>query len=201
VSASPSVRVAPDPGACALLLVDLQIGAIGSIRTIEPERLRDNAVALATLANLHRMPAVLTAGRKPGVGGAFLPELRALLPDGRFVERSRAAAFDEPRVRDEIAALERKTLIVAGVATDIGVLFAALGGINAGYEVWVVIDACGAVESIAQEAAKSRMAREGVVMTGWASLAVGLMGDFEGPLGVATMALVTSRMSSASGAF
>lgn len=179
----------------------MQVGAVGSIRTIEPNRLRDNVVALATIANLHRLPAVLTAGRKPGVGGVFMPELRALLPQAAFVARGRAAAFEDAALSEAVAATGRKTLIVAGVATDIGVTFAALGALNAGYEVWVVVDACGAVDAAAEEAAKARMAREGVLMTGWASLGVGLMGDFESPLGPPTMALISARMPSGAGPF
>ena len=201
MTSASAIRVAPSASECALLIVDMQVGAIGSIRTIEPNRLRDNMIALATVANLHRLPAVLTAGRKPGVGGVFMPETCALLPDAAFVARSRAAAFDDPALRDAVAALGRKTLIVAGIATDIGVAFAALGALNAGYEVWLVVDACGAVDAEAEVAAKARMAREGVVMTGWASLAVGLMADFESPLGPPTMALISSRMPAGAGPF
>jgi nicotinamidase-related amidase len=193
VNGKPNPLVAPAAQDCALLLVDLQIGAVATIRTIEPERLRSHVIALATVAQMHAMPAILTAGRKPGVGGVFMPELRAMLPSAPYAERSHAAAFDDLHVREALLAAQRKTLIVAGVATDIGVCFAALGALQAGYEVWVVVDACGAVDAAAEEAARLRMAREGAIITGWASLAVGLMGDFEGPHGLPTMALIAAR--------
>ena len=182
---------------CALLLVDLQVGAMSSIRTMSPARLKDNAIALATLAQLHAIPAVLTAGRKPGVGGVFLPELKALLPGHVYVERTAAAAFDDPGVARAVAATGRTTVIVAGIATDIGLLFAALGAKAAGLDVIAVLDVAGTTDAQAESIARHRLWRAGVSIAGWASLATGLMHDFAGPHGLATMALLAQRMDAA----
>ena len=186
---------------CALMLVDLQVGAVASVRTMAPARLKDNAIALATMAQMHAMPAVLTAGRKPGVAGVFLSELKGLCPGHVFVERTTVDAFDEPRVRDAVKMTSRKTLIMAGVATDIGLLHAALGARSAGFHVVAVLDASGSTDPRAEKWACDRLAGAGVDVTGWASLATGLMGDFAGPHGLETMALLAQRLDAAGGPF
>jgi hypothetical protein len=165
---------------------------------MKPQVLKDNVIALATLAKIHKIPSVLTAGRKPGVGGVFLPELKALLPDHAYVERTKVAALEEPGVLDALKITERKTLIIAGVATDIGLLYAALGAVGSGFSVIVVLDACGTTDDKAEEIAKLRLVEAGICIAGWASLAAGLMGDFAGPTSHETMALLTQRMNAQS---
>ena len=59
----------------ALIIVDAQVSSFDPITNIEPMRLRDNLVALTTAARILSMPIILTAGRKPGIDGVFLPEL------------------------------------------------------------------------------------------------------------------------------
>jgi nicotinamidase-related amidase len=182
-----------NPNDCALLLIDLQIGAISSVKTMEPARLKDNAIALASACRLHGMPSVLIAGKRPGIAGAFLPELKLLCVGHILVERTQVAAFENSNVAEAVSALGRRTIIAAGVATDIGLLYAALGARAAGYAVWAVIDASGTTDPVAEECAKARMASAGVILTGWASVAAALMGDFSGPHAHDTMALLAQR--------
>ena len=188
------MAVLPNPDECMLLLVDLQVGALASIRTIAPAQLKDNAIALATLAHLHGMPTVLTAGRKPGVGGVFLPEIKALLPGHAYIERTTVAAFETPALHEAVTATGRKTVITAGIATDIGLLYAALGAKAAGFDVWAVLDASGTTDDKAEGIARVRLVQSGVGVTGWASLATGLMADFTRPHSLDTMALLAQRM-------
>lgn len=177
-----------------LMLVDLQVGALSSIRTQSTARLKDNAIALATLAHMHRLPSVLTAGLKSGVGGVFLPELKAILAGHVYIARSCVAAFDEPAVAQAVRSTARTTIIMAGIATDVGLLYAALGAKDAGYSVIAVLDASGTTDRQADELARLRLASEGVILTGWASVAAGLMGDFAAPNSLETMALLAQRL-------
>jgi nicotinamidase-related amidase len=92
-------------------------------------------------------------------------------------------------------------MIMAGVATDIGLLHAALGAKAAGFEAITVLDASGTTDPQAEELARLRLTQEGVGLTGWASLAAGLMGDFAGPHSLDKMALLSQRMDTAGGPF
>jgi nicotinamidase-related amidase len=135
------------------------------------------------------------------IRGVFLPELKALLPGHIFVERTNVSAFETPALRDAAASTGRKTIITAGVATDIGLLYAALGAKAAGYDVWAVLDASETTDAQAEEIAKLRLVQSGIGVVGWASLAAGLMADFAGPQSLDTMALLAQRMESSSDPF
>ena len=200
-SPTPGLSASLNPAECALVLIDLQVGSVGSIRSRPPHQLRDNAIALTAIARLHGIPVVLTAGRKPGVGGVFLPELRLMTSGHVYIERTAAAAFDDPAFAQAIAALKRRTLIMAGVATDIGLLYAVLGARALGYEALVALDASGAADPEGGELAKLRMIQAGAAPSGWASIAAGLMRDFAGPTALETLAIISERMDSAPNPF
>ena len=87
-------------------------------------------------------------------------------------------------------AIGRHSLIIAGVAADIGVLYAALAARDAGYSVYVVVEDCATTTELAHRMALSTLVAEGVVVTGFVSLAMGLMGAFGEPSTDATLALV-----------
>ncbi len=120
----------------------------------------------------------------------LIPEVAQRLPGHAPIPRTLVAAFEEPAVADAVAEAGRPHLIVAGVATDIGVLYAALGGLAAGLQVHVVLDACGTNDARAGAIAEQRLIADGVVVTGFATLALGLMGDFHGPFARDTLALL-----------
>lgn len=193
--------VRPIAAECALLLVDLQIGSVAGVRTMEPARLKDHAIALTSVAQLHGLPVIITAGRKPGLAGVFLPELKLIAAGHVMIERTTTEAFEEHALVDALERTGRKSIICAGVATDIGLLYAVLGARAAGYEVFAVLDASGTTDRTAEDLARLRMVQAGATVTGWASIAAGLMGDFAGPTSLDTMALMAQRMQSAPSPF
>lgn len=184
------MSVRPDPQRLSLLIVDAQVDAVASVRTIDPVVLADRLGALVQLAQLHAMPILVTVGYKPGAGAALVPAIATRLPDLEPIQRTRVAAFEERAVAKAVAAIGRPGLIVAGVATDIGVLYAALGASAKGLEAQVVLDACGTNDARAGEIAERRMAAGGIGVTGFATLALGLMSDFAGPRAEATLPLL-----------
>jgi hypothetical protein len=46
----------------AFLFVDLQVGPLSTVKTMEQEGLKRNALALATVARMHNIPVIFTAG-------------------------------------------------------------------------------------------------------------------------------------------
>lgn len=77
----------------------------------------------------------------------------------------------------------KKTLLIAGVATEIIVQHSALSGAAHGYHVEVVVDACGGLSPRTEDAALRRLTQAGVVTTSVASIAGQLAGDFTQPKG------------------
>src|SRR5215472_228950 len=107
-----------DPKDTVILFADLQAGIIELGATNEPSRLRRAVAALAKLAKLFEIPAIVTTA--PAEGGARVtPEIAAALGQLPQHERTTTDAFTHDATRDAIVKTGRKTLLVAGVATEV----------------------------------------------------------------------------------
>ena len=72
----------------------------------------------------------------------------------------------------------RKKLIIAGVVTDVCVAFPTLDALAAGYEVYVVVDASGTFNKEVKQAALTRVANAGAILTNWFAVACELQKDW-----------------------
>lgn len=78
-------RLAKD--SAAVLLVDHQAGLLSLVRDIDPDRFKNNALALADLARYFQLPTLLTTSFEHGPNGPLVPELKALFPDAPYIAR------------------------------------------------------------------------------------------------------------------
>jgi nicotinamidase-related amidase len=74
-------------------------------------------------------------------------------------------AWADPNFKAAVAATARKQLVMAGVTTDICLVFPTIDAVNDGYEVQAVLDASGSSFEIQEEMARRRMENAGVVLT------------------------------------
>ena len=74
-------------------------------------------------------------------------------------------------------------MIVAGVSTEVCVAFVALSAINAGYDVYAVIDASGTWNKLVQEVAVARMVQAGIKPITWVAVGAELQADWRKPTG------------------
>lgn len=171
------------PADLVVLFADLQAGIIDLSATNEPAQVRRGVSALAKLARLFEIPAIVTTA--PGREGApqVTPEIAAALGELPLHTRTTTDSFLHVPTRDAITGTGRKTLLIAGVATEIIVQHSALSGLAEGYHVQVVIDACGGLSPRTEDAALRRLVQAGVVITSVASVAGQLAGDFTQPIG------------------
>ena len=72
---------------------------------------------------------------------------------------------------------------MSGITTDVCVTFAALSALDAGYEVYVVVDASGAMNKDVQNAALMRMSQAGATMGTWFAISCELLYDWRNPTG------------------
>jgi nicotinamidase-related amidase len=171
-----------DPKNTVILFADLQTGIIELGATNELARLRRAVAALAKLAHLFEIPAVVTTA--PSESGARVtPEIAAALGELPQHARNTTDAFTHHPTRDAIVKTGRKTMLVAGVATEIIVQHSCLSGVAHGLHVQVVVDACGGMSPRTEDAALRRLVQAGVVPTSVASVAGQLAGDFTQPKG------------------
>lgn len=162
----------------AILLIDFQEGVSELSRTVEQASLRAAAISLAKLARLFSVPVIVSTAMLEGPT-RVTPEIENALGDLGLLApgRTTANAFTHIPTADKITSLGRKTLLVAGVLTEVVIQHSALSGAERGYDVQVVVDACGGLSPRTEDAAFRRLALAGVTLTSCASVAGQLMGD------------------------
>ncbi|QMW21602.1 isochorismatase family protein [Sandaracinobacteroides saxicola] len=178
----------------ALLLIDLQPGSIAMLEAEVASDLETSVDALRRVADIHAVPIIATAGKRPEGS-----HLIAALDDLARIDRMTADAFDDGELANAVFALGRKTLITAGVATDIGVAFAVESAIGLGLDVVVPLDACATTTPIAAGAAQARLVQLGARIATVQAVAAGLMRRFDGPTAAATAPIIAALAEAANG--
>jgi len=174
---NPYVRL--DRDNAVVLLVDHQAGLLSLVRDIEPDRFKNNVLALADTAKFFELPTILTTSFETGPNGPLMPELTAMFPDAPYIARpGQINAWDNDAFVEAIKATGRTQLILAGVVTEVCVAFPALSAIEAGFEVFVVADASGTFNEITRDAAWRRMEAAGAQMMTWFGVACELQRDW-----------------------
>jgi nicotinamidase-related amidase len=170
----------------ALLLIDHQIGTMRLIKNLPLERVIANTVALAKVARVLRLPVVLTSSQENNVQGPLIPELAEILPEAFAARVQRAGvvnAWEDPRFKAAAVATGRRNLVMAGVTTDVCLVFPAISAIESGYAVQAVMDASGSPYETSEKLARDRMAKAGVVLTATNTLLAELAQDWSRPEG------------------
>lgn len=143
-----------DKDQAAVLLVDHQAGLLSLVRDIDPDRFKNNVLALGDLAKYFNLPTILTTSFENGPNGPLVPELKAQFPDAPFIPRpGQINAWDNDDFVKAVKATGRKQLIIAGVVTEVCVAFPALSALNEGFEVFVVTDASGTFNELTRQSA------------------------------------------------
>lgn len=151
-----------DKEQAAVLLVDHQTGLLSLVRDQDPDKFKNNVLALADLAKYFNLPTVLTTSFENGPNGPLVPELKQTFPDAPYIARpGNINAWDNDDFVKAVKATGRKQLIIAGVVTEVCVAFPALSALEEGYEVFVITDASGTFNPITRDAAWDRMSSAG----------------------------------------
>jgi nicotinamidase-related amidase len=154
------------PSDSVLLLVDHQSGLLQVVKDISHPELRTHLATLARAAALSAVPVITTASVPGGPNGPLLPEVFDNAPEALYVPRQgEINAWDVEGFRDAVQATGRRTVIVAGIITNVCVVEPALSALADGYTVHAVINASGTYSEAAQRAAVDRLSRAGVVIT------------------------------------
>ncbi|MCM2318244.1 MAG: hydrolase [Pseudomonas sp.] len=168
-----------DKSQAAVLLVDHQTGLLSLVRDFDPDKFKNNVLALADLATYFQLPTILTTSFENGPNGPLVPELKAQFPDAPYIARpGQINAWDNEDFVTAVKATGRKQLIVAGVVTEVCVAFPALSAIAEGFEVFVVTDASGTFNEVTRQAAWDRMTAAGAQLMTWFGVACELHRDW-----------------------
>ena len=177
MSNKPYIRL--DKDNAAVLLVDHQTGLLSMVRDIDPDKFKNNVLALADMAEYFKMPAILTTSFENGPNGPLVPELKAKFPTAPYIARpGQINAWDNEDFVKAVKATGKKQLIIAGVVTEVCVAFPALSAIAEGFEVFVITDASGTFNPITRDASWDRMSSAGAQLMTWFGAACELHRDW-----------------------
>nr|WP_245592312.1 isochorismatase family protein [Ectobacillus panaciterrae] len=169
-----------------MLLIDHQVGTMGWVRSISFDEMKTNTLVLAKAAKVLNMPVVLTSSMEEYAQGPLLNELEEILPEefeARIKRLGVVNAMDDENFSNAVKDTGRKKLIMAGVTTDVCIVYPALTALSEGYDVQVVVDACGSPTKLSDEMALRRMEKAGVTLTSTNQLIAELAQNWTTPEG------------------
>ncbi len=165
------------PQNAAVLLIDHQVGLFSFLPSVNALTLKNNILGLAKTAKHLGLPTLLTTSWPHGPNGPTMPELVELFPENRIIDRNTVNFWDHQPSVDAVKKLGRKKLIIAALDTTTCLAMAAVYGVQAGYDVYAVVDASSTFDSLNEQAAMLRMASAGVVVTTWVPVLAELCKD------------------------
>lgn len=170
----------------ALLLIDHQVGTMQLIKNLDVAVVRRNTLALAKAARILGLPVVLTSSQEDRLQGPLMPELNEILPEA-FAKRVRRAgivnAWTDENFRRAALATGRRNFAMAGVTTDVCLVYPTISARREGFGVQAIMDASGSPFEISEDMSRRRMENEGVVLTATNTLIAELAQDWSRPQG------------------
>ena len=187
----------------ALLLIDHQVGTMQLIKNIDKELAAKQSIALAKMAKILGMPVVITSSQEENAQGPILPEIAEILPEAyedRVKRPGVVNAWAYKEIHDAVVATGRKNLIMAGVTTDVCLIFPAIDAATEGFSVQAVMDASGSPSDLSEEFSRQRMHDAGVVLTATNTLMAEIAQDWSTPTGQQLIGLLFTDVFPALGA-
>ena len=182
------------PADVMILFADVQDQMVGHKSTNHESTIRETAGALAAFARALSIPCI--ASVVPFGSGEVRPikEIRKALPDIPVIARNGPSIFAHAPSRDAILGTGRKTMAIAGIATEIVVLHAVLAAREAGMDVHVLLDAGGGITARTEDAALREMERAGAIVSSMISFTTRMTDTFTSSEGEAARKAVEAVM-------
>ena len=176
-AAKPSPRLLT-PDNHTLLLIDHQPQMAFATRSIDVAELRNNVTGLGKSAAAFKVPTILTTVAEKSFSGPIFPELQAVFPNQKPIDRTTMNTWEDQRVVDAVRKTGRKKIVMASLWTEVCLLEPALSAIDEGYEVYIVTDASGGVTKEAHDMAVQRMVQAGAQPMTWIQYLLELQRDW-----------------------
>ena len=167
------------PDNAALVIIDFQPLQVTSVASMDRRELVQNISAVAKIAKLYGLPVVLTTVNvRSGFNKPMIHQLADIFPDIAPIDRSTLNAWEDGAFRSAVEATGRKKLIMCAIWTEVCLAFPVLSALQAGFDVFPVVDAVGGTSLVAHNAALERMQQAGAQLTSWVQLICELQRDW-----------------------
>ena len=150
-----------------LILIDHQPQMAFATKSIDIVDLRNNVTGLAKAAKAFGVPTILTTVAEKSFSGPIFPEVQAVFPDQKPIDRSTMNSWEDPRIVAAVQKTGRKKLVIAALWTEVCLTEPTLSAIDEGYEVYIVTDASGGVSNETHNMAVQRMVQAGAIPVTW----------------------------------
>ncbi|EML5155902.1 hydrolase [Morganella morganii] len=156
-----------NPQNSAVIFIDHQPQMAFGVANIDRQQLKNNTVGLAKAAKIFNVPTIYTSVETESFSGYIWPELLAIHPESKPIERTSMNSWEDPKFVEAVKATGRKKLVMAALWTEVCLNFPTLMAIEAGYEVYIVTDASGGTSVDAHERSIDRMVQAGAIPVTW----------------------------------
>ncbi len=173
----PSVELLT-PTNCTVALIDHQPQMFFGVQSADRQTIKNNVVGLAKAAKIFKVPTILTTVAAKDFSGPLIPQLQEVFPEQVPINRSTMNAWEDKNFVAAIEKTNRKKIVMAALWTEVCLAFPAISAIQAGYEVYAVIDASGASSLEAHKMAIKRMMQVGVIPLTWLQVMCELQRDW-----------------------
>jgi len=151
------------PQNSAIALIDYQPAMYQGVQSHDRLVTFNNVQVLAKAAKLFGIPTVISTIAKDSFSGPFMPEVTNLFPQHVVIDRTAMNGWLDANFRKAIHDTKRKKVVLAGLWTEVCVLFPTLEMLKEGFEVYIPADACGDVSLEAHNRAMDRAVQAGAV--------------------------------------
>jgi nicotinamidase-related amidase len=155
------------PENSTIIFIDHQPQMTFGVANIDRQLLINNTVGLAKAAKIFNVPTILTTVETKSFSGYMWPQLLELFPDQTPIERTSMNSWEDAKFVAEVERIGRKKLVMAALWTEVCLVFPAIQAMEAGYEVYAVVDASGGTSQVAHDAAIQRIVQAGAVPVTW----------------------------------
>ena len=149
------------PDNCVVALIDLQPQMLFGVQNFDRQAVVNNNVMLAKASRVFDIPIVISTVETKAFSGNLWPQVRAVYPEHKLIERSSMNSWDDENFVAAVKATGRKKIVLAGLWTETCVALATVQALFDGFEVFIVEDCCGDISQLSHDNAMRRVVQAG----------------------------------------
>lgn len=161
-----------------LMLIDHQPQMAFATASIDIVELRNNVTGLAKSAKAFNVPTILTTVAEKSFSGPIFPELQAVFPKQKPIDRTTMNSWEDKRITDAVNKYGKNKIVIAALWTEVCGVGPVLSALDQGFEVYFVTDASGGVSDDAHNMAVQRMVNAGAIPITWLQYILELQRDW-----------------------
>ena len=153
------------PANHVLILIDFEGQMAFATKSISISELRINTAILAGASRIFNVPTIVSTVAEEKFSGPVFPEIEEFYPRATsgYIDRTSMNYWEDEAAYKAVIATWKKKVVMAGLWTSVCIVDAALSAVAEGFEVYVIADACGDINTEAHQLSIQRMIQVGVV--------------------------------------